>query len=180
MCLAGRAPAWHMDRVVQVVPMFRFDVYRMFCGPFLALALMVGQTPAQAQASSAEAQAEKAVAAPRVAALAREGYSDITVDWTWLGRLRISARLEGQRREIILHPTTGEVLRDLSVSSGTVYAQEDGSSPDTAFGNLPPSTSNATADATEDPSTTLTLDVGSGESFDTDPSISAVGTGFAP
>lgn len=180
MCLAGRAPAWHMDRVGQVVPMFRFDVRRMFCGPFLALALIVGQSPAQAQGNSAEAQAEEAVAAPRVAALAREGYHDITVDWTWLGRLRITARLEGHRREIILHPTTGEVLRDLSVPSGTVYAQEDEGSPDPAFGSLPPPTSNAAADVTEDPSTTLTLDVGSGEIFDADPSISAVGTGFAP
>ena len=42
-----------------------------------------------------------------------DGYSDIIIETTWLGRVRITAVADGGAREIILNPSTGEILRDL-------------------------------------------------------------------
>ena len=42
----------------------------------------------------------------------KQGYSDITTSQTWLGRTRIIAIGEDSRREIIVNPRTGEILRD--------------------------------------------------------------------
>ena len=42
-----------------------------------------------------------------------DGYSDIVIETTWLGRVRITAVADGGAREIILNPSTGEILRDL-------------------------------------------------------------------
>ena len=47
-----------------------------------------------------------------VGQLRAQGYSGIRVTHTWLGRVRIDARLDMFRREIILNPNTGEILRD--------------------------------------------------------------------
>jgi len=44
--------------------------------------------------------------------LLKQGYSDITTSQTWLGRTRIIAIGEDSRREIIVNPRTGEILRD--------------------------------------------------------------------
>jgi len=46
--------------------------------------------------------------------LRAQGYSNINVSRTLLGRAQISATTEGEVREIILNPRTGEILRDLS------------------------------------------------------------------
>ena len=43
-----------------------------------------------------------------------DGYDEITVSRTWLGRVRIVAEKDEIEREIILHRATGEVLRDYS------------------------------------------------------------------
>lgn len=43
-----------------------------------------------------------------------DGYEDIEVSRTWLGRVRIVAEKGELEREVILHPSTGEVLRDYS------------------------------------------------------------------
>ena len=43
-----------------------------------------------------------------------DGYDDIAVSRTWLGRIRIIAEKDEIEREIILHRATGEVLRDYS------------------------------------------------------------------
>lgn len=48
-----------------------------------------------------------------VAQLAKQGYQDITVTKTWLGRVRIVATRDGGTREIVMNPRTGEILRDL-------------------------------------------------------------------
>lgn len=48
-----------------------------------------------------------------VAQLKRRGFNRITVGRTFLGRIRIVAVGNGGRREIILNPKTGEILRDL-------------------------------------------------------------------
>ncbi|MGR3467945.1 MAG: hypothetical protein ACU0CI_08700 [Shimia sp.] len=41
------------------------------------------------------------------------GYTDIVLSRTFLGRLRVIAERPGRVREIVLNPSTGEVLRDL-------------------------------------------------------------------
>jgi hypothetical protein len=51
-----------------------------------------------------------------VAALAGQGYEIVNVGRTWLGRLRVVAENGEIRREIVINPTTGEVLRDYSVA----------------------------------------------------------------
>ena len=43
-----------------------------------------------------------------------DGYEEITVSRTWLGRMRIVAEKKDVTREIILNRSTGEVLRDYS------------------------------------------------------------------
>jgi hypothetical protein len=50
------------------------------------------------------------------AALVAQGYQIVTVGRTLLGRLRVVAQNETIRREIVINPTTGEVLRDYSMS----------------------------------------------------------------
>lgn len=49
--------------------------------------------------------------------LQRQGYTEISVSSTLLGRSRILARGKRGTREIILNPKTGEVLRDLWTSA---------------------------------------------------------------
>jgi hypothetical protein len=48
------------------------------------------------------------------AQLREQGYQNITLSHTWLGRTRIVALLGSDLREIVLDPNTGEILRDLS------------------------------------------------------------------
>lgn len=60
--------------------------------------------------------------------LRKDGYSQITVSRTLLGRMRIVAFGHGGMREIILNPQTGEVLRDVWIAS-------DGSSGPAALAN---------------------------------------------
>jgi hypothetical protein len=48
-----------------------------------------------------------------VTQLGEQGYQNITVSTTWLGRVRILATRDGGTREIVLNPRTGEILRDL-------------------------------------------------------------------
>lgn len=48
-----------------------------------------------------------------VAQLSGMGFSDIEVETTWLGRVRITARRADGIREIVINPRTGEVLRDV-------------------------------------------------------------------
>lgn len=50
--------------------------------------------------------------------LKRQGFDRITVERTLLGRVRIVATGREGRREIIVNPRTGEILRDLWTESG--------------------------------------------------------------
>lgn len=54
-----------------------------------------------------------------VAALVRDlqqqGYVDVTTERTLLGRVRIVATRDDARREIIMNPRTGEILRDILI-----------------------------------------------------------------
>lgn len=72
-----------------------------------------------------------------VAQLRAQGYKRISVETTLLGRVKISAVLNGGRREIILNPRTGEVLRDLWIAAdGDVSAPRISSSnPASGSGN---------------------------------------------
>lgn len=57
-----------------------------------------------------------------VAQLTRQGFFNIAVDTTWLGRVRIVADRGDGKREIILNPRTGEILRDSWQASGAAGA----------------------------------------------------------
>jgi len=66
-----------------------------------------------------------------VGQLRGQGYRDIDVARTMLGRVRIVGTRRGATREIILNPRTGEILRDvLMADDGGVAVQigDDGSS----------------------------------------------------
>ena len=72
-----------------------------------------------------------ALAEDFVAAIVRDlqsqGYAGITTERTLLGRVRIVAESATARREIILNPRTGEILRDLWMAlDGTVVADGRG------------------------------------------------------
>lgn len=72
------------------------------------------------------AQANDIVAQPYVLSLKAEGYGGISVSTSWLGRIRIVAWLDGTKREIVLHPTSGEVLRDVMEPPETQMAEDSG------------------------------------------------------
>ena len=48
-----------------------------------------------------------------VSQLESQGYQAITIEQTLLGRVKIVGQIADGRREIILNPRTGEILRDL-------------------------------------------------------------------
>lgn len=73
---------------------------RVLVGGLLALALSAGAAAAQSRFDMVVRQ------------LGAQGYAEITVSQTLLGRTRIVARRGDERREIILNPRTGEILRD--------------------------------------------------------------------
>lgn len=52
-----------------------------------------------------------------VAQLRGQGYREINVETTMLGRVRIVAARGGASREIILNPRTGEILRDVVLAA---------------------------------------------------------------
>lgn len=43
----------------------------------------------------------------------RQGFEDIHIAQTWLGRMQITGTRSGGTREIVVNPNTGEILRDL-------------------------------------------------------------------
>lgn len=57
-----------------------------------------------------------ATAAPTIeeiiSQLQAQGYSDVSVSRTWLGRIRIEAESGTHEREIVFNQRTGEILRD--------------------------------------------------------------------
>lgn len=59
--------------------------------------------------------------------LRKQGYREINVERTLLGRVRIVAARRGASREIILNPRTGEILRDVVLAAdGSVEPQISG------------------------------------------------------
>ncbi|MCX7890657.1 MAG: hypothetical protein N2422_13185 [Rhodobacteraceae bacterium] len=53
-----------------------------------------------------------------VAQLRAQGFTEISVSRTWLGRVRILAEGPDGWREIVFNPRTGEILRDYWEASG--------------------------------------------------------------
>jgi hypothetical protein len=47
-----------------------------------------------------------------------QGFGQISVTQTWLGRTRIIGKSDKGQREIIVNPKTGEILRDLFTNAG--------------------------------------------------------------
>ncbi|WP_457646813.1 hypothetical protein [Profundibacter sp.] len=52
------------------------------------------------------------IADSAVSQLRNQGYNDIQVQRTLLGRIRITATSKTNSRELIIHPITGEIMRD--------------------------------------------------------------------
>ncbi|NBZ88469.1 hypothetical protein [Stagnihabitans tardus] len=73
-------------------------------GPTLALVLFCLAAPVHAQGNPVEEGL--------VASLRAQGYDVLEHGYTWLGRLRIVAQNDTLRRELVVNPGTGEVLRD--------------------------------------------------------------------
>lgn len=44
--------------------------------------------------------------------LEAQGYTITERERTWLGRIRLEAKRGAQERELVLNPSTGEILRD--------------------------------------------------------------------
>ncbi len=65
-----------------------------------------------------------------VAQLRGQGYREINVETTLLGRVRIVAARSGASREIILNPRTGEILRDVVLAEDGRVAPEIAGSED--------------------------------------------------
>ncbi len=47
-----------------------------------------------------------------VAQLRNQGFTEMTLNRTWLGRIRVIAYRDDLRRELVFNPQTGEILRD--------------------------------------------------------------------
>lgn len=72
--------------------------------------------PVVAQATPASALTEDQA----VAMLEAEGYVVVETYRTWLGRIVITAEGQAGKREIVLHPFDGQVLRDVIVEPAAV------------------------------------------------------------
>lgn len=94
---------------------------------FLTLILVLGLAlPALAKDASLEERFTSALQAG--------GFSVREIGYTFWGRLRIVAVLDGMVREIIINPNTGEVLRDQTYP--TAVASSDDKSDDTSVASV--------------------------------------------
>jgi uncharacterized membrane protein YgcG len=90
---------------------------------FLALAMSGGATVALAGSARAAGLVDDLVRELR-----SQGFSSVNVSRTMLGRVRIEAIGSAGSREIVLNPNSGEILRDLWTSSGSVKSRPNRSS----------------------------------------------------
>ncbi len=74
-----------------------------------AAVLAVGAVPVLAQDVGADIARQ----------LRRRGYEEIEISRTLLGRVRVVGRRGNVRREVIVNPNSGEILRDLTTDSRT-------------------------------------------------------------
>lgn len=54
-----------------------------------------------------------------IAQLRDQGFTEMTVNRTFLGRVRVVAIRDGVTRELVFHPQTGAILRDYWVTDST-------------------------------------------------------------
>lgn len=73
----------------------------------LAICLVLVGAPHVAAAQSVQDQI--------VTQLRDQGFEEISLNRTWLGRVRVIALRDELRRELVFNPQTGEILRDYSV-----------------------------------------------------------------
>ncbi len=78
----------------------------------LALVLTLGMTTAALAPVLSPAAHAETLAANIEGQLRSQGFTRLDVHRTWLGRIRIEAYSKTQKREIVLNPRTGEILRD--------------------------------------------------------------------
>lgn len=103
---------------------------------------------------------------PFVSQLQDQGYADITVGRTWLGRIVISANRDDMAREIVLNARTGEILGDQASVIGArvvprytvIEDSDDAPQPPTAVAILP--TDPTTATVADVPAERMILDTG--------------------
>lgn len=84
----------------------------------LAAVLMLGAGGA-AMAGTAPAAADNpaiALCQPVIDALQQQGYRIVSVNTTWLNRVRIRAQNDYVLREIVVSPASGDILRDAIVT----------------------------------------------------------------
>ncbi|OJY31696.1 MAG: hypothetical protein BGP11_08880 [Rhodobacterales bacterium 65-51] len=74
----------------------------------ILIAALLAATPVAAQIDPADA-----VQGQIVSQLEEQGYGRIVVSRTFLGRVRVTAERGDRKREIVVNPITGEILRDL-------------------------------------------------------------------
>lgn len=70
----------------------------------LALCLVLVGAPQFAAAQSFQDQI--------IGQLRAQGFTEISINQTWLGRIRVTAVRSDLRRELVFNPQTGEILRD--------------------------------------------------------------------
>lgn len=82
----------------------------------LLLCMAAGQVMAETKSLTTAIEAQ----------LRAQGFTSIVVSTTWLGRTQIDAVSASQKREIVINPRTGEILRDYwHPVSGATVATED-------------------------------------------------------
>lgn len=91
--------------------------------PLALIAAMALALPAQAE-----------IGGDIVAQLRAQGFSQITVTHTLLGRVRILAKAGRLAREIVLNPNTGEILRDYTDAGDSDTARTAASASASASG----------------------------------------------
>lgn len=72
-----------------------------------------------ATSAASETSAWDRLQAQVTSQLVEQGYTEIEVTRTWLGRMHIQAHNEAHEREIVINPLTGELLRDYWYSDTT-------------------------------------------------------------
>lgn len=109
----------------------------------IVVAALLAATPLAAQTDSGQSVQDQIVAQ-----LQEQGYGRIVVSRTFLGRVRVTAERGDRKREIVVNPITGEILRDL-LRTDNRYAGGEGSSSDTATTAVRDVTDKKKADITD-------------------------------
>jgi len=87
---------------------------RRLFAPLALIALLIAAAPLRADTIEDRV----------TAALTMQGFVVVSMERTWLGRLRVVAEDDAMRRELVFNPVTGEILRDLVVMLSAVEAQQ--------------------------------------------------------